>query len=55
MQIGEKTIKNILVIMVLEKQIKKHNFPFLFAWESLSHIVVWNCANDNLWNVMLSY
>ncbi len=55
MQIGAKTIENILMIIVLEKQIQKHNFSFLFTWESFTHIVVWSCANDNLWNVMLSH
>jgi hypothetical protein len=40
MQIGAKTIENILVIMVLAKQIQKHKFPFLFNWESITHIVV---------------
>lgn len=55
MQIGAKTIENILVIMVLEKKIQKHNFPFLFTWESVTHIVVWSCANDDLWNAILSY
>jgi hypothetical protein len=31
MQIGAKTIENILMIIVLEKQIQKHNFSFLFT------------------------
>jgi hypothetical protein len=57
-QIGEESIENPLVNMVLEKQIKiqiwKDLISCLFTWE---HIPIWNCPSDNydLWNLRLSY
>jgi hypothetical protein len=61
MQIGEESIENLLVNMVLEKKIKiqiwKDLISCLFTWEWTKHIPIWNCPSDNydLWNLMLSY
>jgi hypothetical protein len=45
MQIGAKSIENLLVTMVLSR------FSFLFTWESVKEISIWNYPNNGLWEL----
>jgi hypothetical protein len=56
MQIGEKDIKNLFMIIMLEGEFFfwKGTFLFLFIWELPKYIPIWNCPKDNLWNLKLS-
>jgi hypothetical protein len=37
------------------KDIEKDTFPFLFTWESIKQISIWNHPKDDLWKFKLSY
>ncbi len=43
MQIGEKNIEILLMTMVLNR------FSFLFTWELIKQISIWNYPNNGLW------
>jgi hypothetical protein len=42
MQIGAKNIENLLVLS---------RFSFLFTWESIKEISIWNYPNNGLWEL----
>ncbi len=45
MQIGAKDIENLLVTMAL------NIFSFLFTWELIKQISIWNYPNNGLWEL----